>query len=66
MYKDVIIIRKRPSHTFEQGKAYLAEIEQDDMYPYNIDAMIYDEASDYWEDTAYSSFESMREFWYGI
>lgn len=68
----MILIRKESYGTIlEEGRAYFVEIEEDD-YPWGLelDCYIYlfdDEGNGYrYETLYYTSYEKMREFWYGI
>lgn len=64
----MILIRKEPYGTIlEEGKAYFVEIEEEE---FKIDCYVYlfdDEGNGYrYETIYYTSYEKMREFWYGI
>ena len=70
----MILIRKEPYGTIlEEGKAYYIETEEEESGwtgDIEIDCYVYlfdDEGHGYrYETLFYSSYEKMREFWYGI
>lgn len=65
----MILIRRESYGTIlEEGRAYFVEIEEDEDS--QLDCHIYlfdDEGNGYrYETIYYTSYEKMREFWYGI
>jgi hypothetical protein len=70
----MILIRKESYGTIlEEGRAYFVEIEEEKPYwtdDIGIDCYVYlfdDEGNGYrYETIYYTSYEKMREFWYGI
>ena len=70
----MILIRKEPYGTIlEEGKEYFVEIEEEESdwtSNIKIDCYVYlfdDEGNGYrYETIYYTSYEKMREFWYGI
>ena len=70
----MILIRKEPYGTIlEEGKAYYVELEEEESDwtgDIEINCYVYlfdDEGNGYrYETLYYTSYEKMREFWYGI
>ena len=70
----ILIRRKSYGTVLEEGRAYFVEIEEDGISGWSgqieINCYVYlfdDEGNGYrYETLYYSSYEKMKEFWYGI